>query len=389
MFSKTAVFRMNTRVVSGEGEALNIGAYVRELGGSKVLIVTDKGIMDAGLLSDIQDKLSEAGIDFKVFSDVLPNPPTNVVAQGAEVAAMVNADLLLAVGGGSSIDTAKAVNVVYTHGGNIKDYAGIGKINKPTLPLIAIPTTCGTGSEVTWSSVITDEEDQFKFAVFSGDLIPELAIIDPGLMKDLPPALIASTGLDALTHAIEAYVSAQAQPMSDAFAIYAIELIVNNLRSAVHYQDNLKYIGNMAIASTMAGAAFTNGSLGLVHAMAHPLGGVFDIAHGIANAILLPYVMKFNLVANPGKFADIAAAMGESIEGLHELQAAERALHAVQSLSLDVGIPTNLKDVGMTLDKLDKVAADAMRSKNVFSNPRRNTLQDIKKLFEDAYYGNL
>ncbi|MDI3535147.1 MAG: hypothetical protein PWQ82_1512 [Thermosediminibacterales bacterium] len=386
---KISIFRMKTNVVYGNNAVDNTGVYVRELKGTRVLIVTDPGIKKAGLLERLEKTLKEADINYTVFDEVVPNPPIEVVEKGIEVARKAEVDLFIAIGGGSSMDVAKAINILYTNGGHIKDYAGVEKVEKPTLPLIAIATTCGTGSEVTWSSVITDPEEEFKFAILSSQNIPEIAIIDPTLMAKLPPKLIASTGMDALTHAIEAYVSAKAQPFSDALAIYAIELISDNLRKAVHYQDNLENISKMAIASTIAGAAFTNGLLGLVHAMAHPLGGMFNIPHGIANAILLPYVMKFNLVANPEKFARIAKVMGENIEGLNEREAAEKALQAVIKLSTDVGIPTNLKEVGMDPSKIDKLAADSMKSGNVFSNPRKNTIEDVKTLFRNAYEGNL
>jgi alcohol dehydrogenase class IV len=209
------------------------------------------------------------------------------------------------------------------------------------------------------------------------------------LMSNLPPNLTASTGMDALTHALEAYVSVKSQHLSDSLAIYAIELISDNLRKAVLYQDNIENISNMAIASTIAGVAFSNGLLGLVHAMAHPLGGMFNIPHGVANAILLPYVMKFNITSNPNKFAKIAEAMGEDITGLNEMEAGKKSLDAVVKLSRDVGIPDNLKDVGMDISKIDKLAEDSMKSGNVFSNPRKNTIDDIKQIFKDAYEGNL
>jgi len=348
-----------------------------------------QGIKKAGIVERLIKFLKEENINYTIYDEVVANPPIQVVEKGAKLARETNTDLIITIGGGSSIDVGKGINVLLTNGGDIKDYIGVEKVSQPTLPLIAIPTTCGTGSEVTWSTVITDPEEQFKFAILSSQNIPEIAIIDPTIMVSLPPELIASTGMDALTHAIEAYVSVKAQPFSDALAIYAINLISSNLRKAVLYQDNLEYVGKMAIASTMAGAAFTNGFLGLVHAMSHTLGGVFDIPHGIANAILLPYVMKFNMIAAPQKFAKIAEAMGENIKGLNVLEAAEKALNAVVKLSTDIGIPNNLRDVGMDPNMIEKLAADSMRSGNVLTNPRKNTIEDVKTLFRNAYDGKL
>lgn len=383
------VFRMNTKIMTCANIVDKTGDYVKELDGSSVLIVTDPGIMKAGLLERLEKSLGDRNIKYIIYGQVVPNPTVEVVVEGFKAAGKDNVDCIVAIGGGSAIDVAKAINILLTNGGDIKDYRGVEKVLKPTLPLIAIPTTCGTGSEATWATIITDSQEQFKFAIQSTNAIPDIALIDPTLMTNLPPKLIASTGMDALTHAIEAYVSVKAQPFSDALAVYAIELISDNLRKAVYYQNNLESIEKMAIASTIAGVAFSNASLGLVHAMAHPLGGMFDVPHGIANAILLPYIIKFNYMANPEKFANIAKAMGENIEGLGRLEAAERAFNAVLKLSSDVGIPTNLKEVGMDLNKIDKLAEDSMKSGNVFTNPRKNTIEDVKNLFRNAYEGNL
>jgi alcohol dehydrogenase class IV len=386
---KPTVFRMKTEVVHGCNVLNNILEYIEKFKAKNIFVVTDEGIVKAGLIEKIEKILNQTNIKHVTFDGVLPNPPIPVVEKGVLEAKKNNTDLIIAIGGGSSIDVAKAINIVLTNGGDIIDYSGVDKVNKATLPLIAIPTTCGTGSEVTWSTVITNPDEEFKFAVLSNENFPDVAIIDTMLMSNLPPNLTASTGMDALTHALEAYVSVKSQHLSDSLAIYAIELISDNLRKAVLYQDNIENISNMAIASTIAGVAFSNGLLGLVHAMAHPLGGMFNIPHGVANAILLPYVMKFNITSNPSKFAKIAEVMGENITGLNEMEAGKKSLDAVVKLSRDVGIPDNLKDVGMDISKIDKLAEDSMKSGNVFSNPRKNTIDDIKQIFKDAYEGNL
>ncbi|MFZ5945451.1 MAG: iron-containing alcohol dehydrogenase [Bacillota bacterium] len=389
MQEKLYIFRMNTKVIYGNNFVNRISQCVQELNGKKILIVTDPGIEKAGILQKLTLPLEQSGYTYVIYSNVIPNPDIPTIEKGAVLARENEVDLIIAIGGGSAIDAAKGINILYTNGGNLKDYAGMEKVPKKALPLIAIPTTCGTGSEVTWATVITDPVEKFKFAVLSPQNIPNIAIIDPLLMSSLPPRLIASTGMDALTHAIEAYVSVKAQPMSDAFGLHAIELISENLRKAVLHHDNLENISKMAIASTMAGAAFSNGLLGLVHAMAHPLGGVFNIPHGIANAVLLPYVMKFNMTAAPERFAKIAQLMGENIQGLNTLECAKKSLDAVLKLSADIGIPNNLKDIGVDLSLLDKLAADTMKSGNVFSNPRRNNIDDVKNIFIEAYDGRI
>ncbi len=386
---KIQTFLMKTKIVSGENLTSHVGEYVKELNGKNIMIVTDPGIINAGLLKRLEKNLKDMSIDFTIYSEVVSNPIISSIEKGAEIAKEAKTDLFIALGGGSSIDTAKGINILLSNGGGIKNYAGANKVQKPTCPLIAIPTTCGTGSEVTWSTVVSDPEQGYKFPVLTTHVMPDIAIIDPTLMSSLPSKLIASTGMDALTHALEAYVSTNAQPISDALAIHAIELISNNLRQAVHYQENQNYISEMAIASTIAGIALNMPMLGLVHAMATPLGGIFNIPHGIANAVLLPYVMKFNLVACPERFAKIAQVMGEKVERLTTLEAAEKAFKAVQKLSSDVGIPNNLKDIGMDISKLEKLAEDSMKSGNCNTNPRKNSIDEVKAIFCDAYEGQL
>jgi alcohol dehydrogenase class IV len=381
------VFRMLTRVIFGNNGISQIGVYINDLKGRKILVVTDEGIVNAGILEKLLKYIKESNYPFEIYDKVEPNPSIININKGLEVARDFGPDLIIAIGGGSPIDVAKAINILLTNGGSIKDYTGIEKVTKKTLPLIAIPTTCGTGSEVTWSTVVTDNDEQFKFSVLSKYNMPDIAIVDPVLMTELPPKLIASTGMDALTHAIESYVSVKSQPMSEAYALHAIGLISNNLRQGVLYQDNLEYIGNLAIASTMAGAAFSNSLLGLVHAMAHPLGGMFDIPHGIANAILLPYIMEYNIPSSPQRFNRIALQMGEDTTGMSLIEGAYKSLDGVIKISEDIGIPKNLALVGMDINMLDKLVQDSMKSVNVKANPRRNTYEDIRDLFIKAYNG--
>lgn len=380
-------FTVPTKIKYGYGAAKNIGALIKELGGKSALIVTDPGLVRAGLLKTIRSILQSDGIQFSCYDQVEPNPSIENVEACFEVYRQNNPDVIVGLGGGSSIDTAKAVAVLATNGGRIQDYEGYNKVTKPKKTVIAIPTTAGTGSEVTASSVITDRKRQIKMAIISFNVIPEYALVDPELTLSAPPALTASTGMDALTHAIESYVSKDAIPQSEALALHAIRLISRSLRRAVFDGDNRAARDDMMMGSLLAGMAFAISKLGNVHAMAHPLGGVFNIPHGIANAVLLPYVMKFNALACPEKFADIAAAMGADIRGLSQREAALKAVELVRELNTDIGIPDNLSCLGVTTTALDKLCEDTMRSGNVLVNPRKTTIQDIRKLYEDAIAG--
>jgi alcohol dehydrogenase class IV len=382
-------FTVPTKIKYGYGAAKNIGALIKELGGKSALIVTDPGLVRAGLLKTIRSILQSDGIQFSCYDQVEPNPSIENVEACFEVYRQNNPDVIVGLGGGSSIDTAKAVAVLATNGGRIQDYEGYNKVTKPKKTVIAIPTTAGTGSEVTASSVITDRKRQIKMAIISFNVIPEYALVDPELTLSVPPALTASTGMDALTHAIESYVSKDAIPQSEAFALHAIRLISRSLRRAVFDGDNRVARDDMMMGSLLAGMAFAISKLGNVHAMAHPLGGVFNIPHGIANAVLLPYVMKFNALACPEKFADIAAAMGADIRGLTQREAAFKAVELVRELNADIGIPDNLSCLGVTSTALDKLCEDTMRSGNVLVNPRKTTIEDIRKLYEAAIAGAL
>lgn len=380
-------FTVPTKVRYGFGAAKTIGALSKEVGSRSALIVTDPGLVKAGLVRTISSMLEEEGITFSCYDQVEPNPSIENVEACFAIFQQYKPDVVIGLGGGSSIDTAKAVAVLATNGGHIVDYEGYNKVTRPKKTVIAIPTTAGTGSEVTASSVITDRQRQIKMAVISFNVIPEYALVDPELTLSVPPALTASTGMDALTHAIESYVSKEAIPQSEAFALHAIRLISRSLRRAVFDGDSREARGDMMMGSLLAGMAFAVSKLGNVHAMAHPLGGVFNIPHGIANAVLLPYVMKFNALACPEKFADIAAAMGADVTGLTPREAALKAVALVRELNADIGIPDNLGCLGVTTAALDKLCEDTMRSGNVLINPRKTTVQDIRKLYQDAIAG--
>ncbi|EJP6472291.1 1,3-propanediol dehydrogenase [Clostridium botulinum] len=371
----------------GAGSISVVGERCKILGGKKALIVTDKFLksMEGGAVELTVKYLTEAGIDVAYYDGVEPNPKDTNVKEGLEIFKKENCDMIVTIGGGSSHDCGKGIGIAATHEGDLYDYAGIETLTNPLPPIVAVNTTAGTGSEVTRHCVITNTTTKIKFVIVSWRNLPLVSINDPVLMVKKPAGLTAATGMDALTHAVEAYVSKDANPVTDAAAIQAIKLIANNLRQAVALGENLEARENMAYASVLAGMAFNNANLGYVHAMAHQLGGLYDMPHGVANAMLLPHVERYNLISNPKKFADIAEFMGECVEGLSVMEAAEKAIDAMFKLSKDLGIPTSLKDMGVKEEDMEYMAEMALKDGNAFSNPRKGNKQNIIEIFKSAF----
>lgn len=371
----------------GAGAIKVVGERCKLLGGKKALIVTDKYManMGDGPVQIVVKYLTKEGLDYVIFDGAEPNPKDKNVIDGLNVFKKENCDMIITIGGGSSHDCGKGIGIAATHEGDIYDYAGIETLKNPLPPIVAVNTTAGTGSEVTRHCVLTNTKKKIKFVIVSWRNLPQVSINDPLLMVKKPQGLTAATGMDALTHAIEAYVSKDANPVTDAAAIQAIKLISTNLRQAVAYGENLEARENMAYASLLAGMAFNNANLGYVHAMAHQLGGQYDLAHGVANAMLLPYVEEFNIISNPQKFADIAEFMGENILGLSVREAADKAIDAMFKLSKDIGIPERLRNVGVKEEDFEYMAGNALKDGNAFSNPRKGTEKDIVNIFKAAY----
>ncbi|MED4206948.1 iron-containing alcohol dehydrogenase [Neobacillus mesonae] len=380
---------MPTRVECGNGVSEKTGEIVKELGVSNVLIVTDRGVRGANLLEGIEQSLRAVELDYEIYDEVEPNPSAETIHKGTEILKQHGFEAVLAVGGGSSIDTAKGIAIMATNPGHILDYEGVGKITIPPLPIIAIPTTAGTGSETTNSTVITNKKTSFKLGVLSSNLFSDIAILDPVLTLRLPQEITAATGMDALTHAIESYTSKTANPVSQAYAMQAIKMIGENLTKTYFVGTDIESREKMLVASMLAGVAFSQSRLGNVHAISHTFGGVFNIPHGIANAALLPFVMKFNLPACADRYKDIAIALGKDVSGLTTVQAAEKAIETVIEMNQSMKIPLNIKDLGVSLDVLPKLVEDSMRSGNVFVNPRLTKASDIEKIIKKAYYGDL
>ncbi|MCR8744834.1 iron-containing alcohol dehydrogenase [Romboutsia lituseburensis] len=371
----------------GPGCLKVIGERAKMLGGKKVLIVTDKFLrnQENGAVEQTAKYLNEAGIEVVIYDGTEPNPKDTNVAEGLKMFKEENCDMIVTVGGGSPHDCGKGIGIAATHEGDLYDYAGIETLTNALPPIIAVNTTAGTASEVTRHCVITNTKTKVKYVIVSWRNLPLVSFNDPELMVGKPAGLTAATGMDALTHAVEAYVSKDANPVTDASAIQSIKLIANNLRQAVAMGDNIEARTNMAYASLLAGMAFNNGNLGYVHAMAHQLGGLYDMPHGVANAMLLPHVCKYNVISNPQKFADIAEFMGENISGLSVHEAAEKAIDAMFRLSKEIGIPTSLKEMGIKEEDFEYMAEMALKDGNAFSNPRKGNEKDIVNIFKSAY----
>lgn len=385
---KDFIFRMPTKIHFGVGSSQKIGTVLKdETGFQKAFIATGSGIVNAGIIAQIEEGLQAGGMDYVIYDELIPEPTVEVVDQAAEVLRQSGADVVIAVGGGSPIDTAKAMCLLQTHEGSCRDYlfGGTKTVTGPILPLVAVPTTAGTGSELTAASVISNEQERTKVSITSDFLIPQMVFIDPLLQLGMPPFITATTGMDALTHAIEAYVSLNASPISDMFALQAIEMIGKNLRTAVSAGSNLEARCNMAIASTIAGAAFMNGGLGVVHGIAQTIGAFAHVAHGTANALLLPYCMERNVVGNLEKFRNIAVALGENVEGLSLREAADTAVDAVFRLAQDLRVPMTLKEVGVNRGMFGDIAKDVINYRLLAVNPCKITEKDVIEILENAY----
>jgi len=372
-----AIFQAATKIVYGPGAVARMGDLVQNLDVRRLLVVTDEGVSRAGITARVVAALVDAGIDIVVFDGVEPNPSIETVEKTLALYRDRVCEGVVAVGGGSPIDAAKAVATLATNPGDLADYIGVGKIVQPLVPLMAVPTTVGTGSEVTTWAVITDLAQRKKVVLGSPLLAPRIAVLDPELVLSLPASLTASTGIDALTHAIESVISLFAGPFTDGLALEAIHLIAANLPTAV-LSPELGARANLLYASAMAGMAFSYARTALVHGMAHPLSAYYDVPHGLANAILLPSVLAFNLPTCETQLARVAAAMGEEAS-------AQAAVEAVRQLNARVGIPSCLSDVGVTEEHIPHMAQDAFESGNAqVVNPRKPTYEQVIELYRQA-----
>ena len=377
------VFTSINRLVQGRGALASLPAEVARFGASRVILITDPGLIGTGIPARVQQLLD--GCHVEIYSDVEPDPSLETVEACARHVKAQGFDLVIGLGGGSPIDTAKCAAALASNEGSAESFLGIEKIPRAGLPKIIIPTTAGTGSEVTNVAVLSLKAQHTKKGIVSRYLFADCAILDPELTLGLPASITAATGMDALTHAIEAYVSRFAQPLTDHFALEAIRLIGANLRTAVHYGANLDAREAMLTGSLYAGLAFGSAATGMVHGLAMPLGGQFNVPHGVANAVLLPHVMRFNSVSAQGRFRDIAQALGEVVDGVPLRRAAELAVEAVEALAADIGIPT-LRGLGIPESAAAALAADGItNSRQVLPNPRAVTEAALLGILEEAF----
>ena len=377
-------FILNEVSYFGAGARKELPAVLERMGLHKALVCSDKGLIKVGTTKMVTDVLDEASFPYEIYSEIKPNPTVTNVQQGVEAFKASGADCLIAIGGGSSMDTSKGIGIVANNPefADVVSLEGCAPTKHKSVPIIAMPTTAGTGAEVTINYVIIDEERKAKMVCVDPNDIPAVAIVDPELMYSLPKSLTAATGMDALTHAIEGYITKGAWVMSDMYELQAIKMIAENLPLAVEEPTNPVGREGMALAQYIAAQAFSNVGLGLVHGMAHPMGSLHDIPHGVANALLLPTIMEFNMPTRIEKYGVIARHMGVDTTGMTPEQAAQAAVDAVRALSVRVGIPQRLSDLGITEQDNPALAKQAIADVCTPGNPRDVTIEDITELYK-------
>ena len=372
-------------IVYGEGALKLAGRHALNLGATKVLIVTDPGVQEAGWTSKVENSLHKLNISYVTFNNVTPNPKDYEVMAGAEVYKQNECDLIIAVGGGSPMDCAKGIGIVAGNPKNIIDLEGVDEVLHPSPPLIFIPTTAGTSADVSQFAIITDTKRKLKIAIISKMVIPDIALVDPWTTVTMPTDLTAATGMDALCHAFEAFVSTASSPLTEMAALASVKLILNNLFNAYQYPTNMTFRNHMMMASLMAGLAFSNASLGMVHAMAHSLGGAFGLAHGECNAILLEEVVRYNYAAAEDKYDQLLNLMGVDTENRDPAEKASVLAEHIASLRKKLGITQRLNQMGISLSDISRLAAHAINDPCLATNPRKANASDIEKLYQQVY----
>lgn len=376
-------FKVPQNIEFGVGSLKKLPEILNESKSEHVFLISDEGLAKLGVVKKVQDIVEADGLKCTTYLGVVPNPTVDVVNESTKCYKESGATSIIALGGGSSMDVAKATGVLATYGGKITDYEGLYKVPGPIVPIIAIPTTAGTGSEVTASAVVTDEERNYKMSVISYEMLPKYAVLDPQLIMTAPASIAASCGVDALIHALEAYVSNFASPFTDAMAEKAMELIGGNIRRFVANRKDEEAACAMMSGSMFAGIAFAWARLGDVHAMSHPVSAFFGVQHGVANSILLPVIVEYNALADHGRYEKIYNYISEEKEPVKDFKP-EMLVEEIKKLNASLGIPKTLSEVGVTEDKIPQMAADAMKSGNIAANPRQTTLKDVEMLYRKA-----
>lgn len=378
-----SVYYVPSTNLMGRGCLKELAPIVKELGYKKALVVTDKFLKQSGIAGKVTDQLDSINLEYAIYDEVVPNPTIENVYAGVDVFKNNHCDVLVSIGGGSPQDTAKAIGLYVANGGDLRDYEGVGKTKNKSVPIVAVNTTAGTSSEFTINYVITDKEREVKMVMVDKNSLVTVSVNDPELMVDKPAALTAATGMDALTHAIEAIVTPGAYTVTDATALAAVEIIFNYLPRAVKDGHDIEAREQMTYVMFLAGIAFNNAGLGFVHAMAHQLGGLYDLPHGVCNAMLLPIVERENAKRDPKKFRAIAKAAGIKVEGKTDEQCAIEAIEAIQTLSKEVGIPAKLSELGVNEVDLDKLADNALKDACAPGNPFMPVKEEVIKMFKE------
>lgn len=372
-------------IVYGRGALGLAGRHARNFGASNILVVTDPGVRATGLVARVEKSLMGCGIPYIVYDEVSPNPKDIEVMAGAGLCEAKGCDLILSVGGGSPMDCAKGIGAVVGNRRHVLEFEGVDEIPSPGPPLIFIPTTAGSSADVSQFAIINDTTRNVKIAIISKMVIPDISLVDPETTLTMPPALTAATGMDALCHAVEAFASNTASPLTDMAALRAVQLIAGSLVGAFRDPANLDHRNNMMMASLMAGLAFSNASLGLVHAMAHSLGGTLDLAHGECNAILLEKVVSFNYGAAPEKYSELAGAMGVNTVDAAPSEISSALAKRIATLRKELGINQRLKDMGVTPEDIPRLAGFAVKDPCIATNPREATVEDVEGLYTEIY----
>ncbi len=383
MLEKRTYF-MPAMSMIGPGVLSDVGAEIKAMGSAKSLLVTDAVLNQLGVVKQLTDVLDAAGVEYALYDGVQPNPTCANVNAGFKVLQDNGCDSIVSLGGGSPQDCAKAISILATNGGDIRDYEGVFKSAKKGLPIVSINTTAGTASDVTINYVVTDEERHVKMVMVDKNCLATIAVNDPELMTAKPAALTAATGMDALTHAVEAYITKGAYRLTDALALESIKLISESLRTAVEQGDDIEARSKMAYGSFVAGMSFSNCGLGVVHSLAHQLGGIYNLPHGVCNAVLLPHVIRYNAPFCGDKLRDVAKAMGVSTDGMDLDAANAAAIGAIEKLSADVGIPAGLAELGVSEEKIPTMADLALVDPCAPGNPRDMTREDAIEIYKAA-----
>jgi alcohol dehydrogenase class IV len=385
MDMKIRVHRTPKSILTGVDAISRIGAEVSNLRAKKALIMTDPGVVESGMVETVERPLIDAGIEVGVYGKCVPEPPMSSLEEGVRFCEEGHYDCIVGFGGGSAIDVAKITSVLVDSDASVEDMVGVELVPRKGLPVIAVPTTAGTGSEVTAVAIFANEKLNVKQGVSSGFLIPNVAIVDPMLTLSCPAHVTAASGMDALIHNIEAYTSVNATMHTDPLAREGIELISKSIRTAVFDASNIEARAGMAIGALMGGITFGNAGVTAVHALSYPIGGTFHVPHGVANTLMLPWVMEFNMLACLPYFSEIAVAMGENIEGLSVREAAARSVEAMKQLAVDIQVPQYLSDVGIPESAIEDLADGAMTQQRLLvNNPRRLTRDDIIQIYRNG-----